>query len=194
MSDEAVLEHTDAALIARAGDGDARAWMFAIARNALFRLQRRRAGEPPDFEPLESLGSQAGWGWRSRPSASRRARRSASSSPRRSRLCPKRIARSFSFATSKDSPANRPQSPASRVPDARTGSRDRVSRPRRSFSRTRSAVRRSDRSRRDPAGRCSRALRPRRTWGRARRPNHTGRRRVTILSTVARLDRSQPHA
>ncbi len=114
MSDEAVLERGDAALIARAagGDarafeelvdrrspslfrylrslarreadaedalqetflaiwkegkrqragGDARAWMFAIARNALFRLQRRRAGEPSDFEPLETLGSRAGWG------------------------------------------------------------------------------------------------------------------------------------
>ena len=114
MSDEAVLERGDAALIERAAGGDAgafeelvdrrspslfrylrslarrdadaedalqetflaiwrhgkrqrdgedaRAWMFAIARNALFRLQRRRAGEPSDFEPLESLGSQAGWG------------------------------------------------------------------------------------------------------------------------------------
>lgn len=113
MSDEAVLERGDAALIERAAGGDAgafeelvdrrspslfrylrslarredaedalqetflaiwkhgrtqrtgedaRAWMFAIARNALFRLQRRRAGEPSDFETLESLGAQAGWG------------------------------------------------------------------------------------------------------------------------------------
>lgn len=114
MSDEAVLERGDAALIARTARGDAgafealvdrrspslfrylralardeaaaedalqetflaiwknaggqrtgadaRAWMFTIARNALFRLQRRRAGEPDDFTPLEALGGDAGWG------------------------------------------------------------------------------------------------------------------------------------
>ncbi len=33
-----------------------------IARNALHRLHRRRAGEPAELESLEVLGAKAGWG------------------------------------------------------------------------------------------------------------------------------------
>lgn len=44
------------------GAGSARAWILTIARNALRRAHRRRAGEPERFEPLEELGLQAGWG------------------------------------------------------------------------------------------------------------------------------------
>ena len=44
------------------GTGSARAWLFAIARNALRRQARRRAGEPTYSESLERLGDRAGWG------------------------------------------------------------------------------------------------------------------------------------
>jgi RNA polymerase sigma-70 factor (ECF subfamily) len=42
--------------------GDARAWMFRIARNAAYRSHRRRVGQPDHFEPLAELGARAGWG------------------------------------------------------------------------------------------------------------------------------------
>ena len=44
------------------GSDSARGWLFSIARNALKRLHRRRAGEPAAMEPLEKLGERAGWG------------------------------------------------------------------------------------------------------------------------------------
>jgi RNA polymerase sigma-70 factor (ECF subfamily) len=44
------------------GGPSARAWIMTIARNALRRAHRRRAGEPVDFEPIGELGLQAGWG------------------------------------------------------------------------------------------------------------------------------------
>lgn len=44
------------------GDSSARPWLISIARNALRRQHRRRAGEPPEFESLEALGARAGWG------------------------------------------------------------------------------------------------------------------------------------
>jgi RNA polymerase sigma-70 factor, ECF subfamily len=40
----------------------ARSWLLTIARNAVSRLHRRRAGEPEDFAPLDELGEMAGWG------------------------------------------------------------------------------------------------------------------------------------
>ena len=44
------------------GGPNARGWILAVARNALRRSHRRRVGEPVDFESLETLGLQAGWG------------------------------------------------------------------------------------------------------------------------------------
>lgn len=44
------------------GDGSARAWMLSIARRALSRHLRRRAGEPDQFVSIEALGVDAGWG------------------------------------------------------------------------------------------------------------------------------------
>jgi RNA polymerase sigma-70 factor (ECF subfamily) len=44
------------------GGHAARAWLLAIARNALRRQHRRRAGEPTELESLEALGAGAGWG------------------------------------------------------------------------------------------------------------------------------------
>lgn len=44
------------------GAGEARAWLFSIARNAARRQHRRRAGEPEEFVSLDDLGRQAGWG------------------------------------------------------------------------------------------------------------------------------------
>lgn len=44
------------------GDSTPRSWLLAITRNAVIRQQRRRAGEPEDFTPLEELGAMAGWG------------------------------------------------------------------------------------------------------------------------------------
>jgi len=45
-----------------AGDGSARGWVLTIARHALHRRYRRRAGEPESFETLDELGAAAGWG------------------------------------------------------------------------------------------------------------------------------------
>lgn len=42
--------------------GDARSWMFRVARNAAYRSHRRRVGQPERFEPLAELGVKAGWG------------------------------------------------------------------------------------------------------------------------------------
>lgn len=44
------------------GTGTARSWLFSIARNTHLRQTRRRAGEPRRMEPLEVLGTEAGWG------------------------------------------------------------------------------------------------------------------------------------
>lgn len=44
------------------GDGSARAWLLGIARNAVRRQHRRRAGEPDHHEPLQALAAAAGWG------------------------------------------------------------------------------------------------------------------------------------
>lgn len=44
------------------GHDSSRAWILAIARNAANRQFRRHAGEPERLEPLEDLGSVAGWG------------------------------------------------------------------------------------------------------------------------------------
>jgi RNA polymerase sigma-70 factor, ECF subfamily len=44
------------------GEQGARAWILAIARNAVARRFRRRAGEPHAMEPLDALGRTAGWG------------------------------------------------------------------------------------------------------------------------------------
>ena len=42
--------------------GGARAWLFAIARNATHRQRRTRADDPRDHEPLDELAARAGWG------------------------------------------------------------------------------------------------------------------------------------
>lgn len=44
------------------GDGPARTWLLAIARNAVHRQHRRSAGEPEAFEPLDEIAVRAGWG------------------------------------------------------------------------------------------------------------------------------------
>lgn len=47
------------------GTGSVRSWLLTIARRAAHRHRRRRAGEPPAHEPLESLDAlalRAGWG------------------------------------------------------------------------------------------------------------------------------------
>ena len=44
------------------GGGSARGWLFSIARNALRRQHRKRVGEPTEWDSLERLGAQAGWG------------------------------------------------------------------------------------------------------------------------------------
>lgn len=51
------------------GEAGARAWLLTIARNAVHRLHRRRAGEPVRFEPLDALGAAAGWGAEDGPEA-----------------------------------------------------------------------------------------------------------------------------
>ena len=63
---EDVLQQTflaawGAAADARAEHG-ARPWLFGIARNAVRRQGRRRAGEPVSMESLEGLGEAAGFG------------------------------------------------------------------------------------------------------------------------------------
>jgi RNA polymerase sigma-70 factor (ECF subfamily) len=42
--------------------GAARSWLLTIARHALHRLHRRRAGEPAVHLSLDELGCLAGWG------------------------------------------------------------------------------------------------------------------------------------
>lgn len=44
------------------GQASAHAWLCSIARNALRRQHRKRAGEPAKHETLETLGAAAGWG------------------------------------------------------------------------------------------------------------------------------------
>lgn len=43
-------------------DGNARSWLYGIARRQAARTWRRRAGEPLDSEPLSELADRAGWG------------------------------------------------------------------------------------------------------------------------------------
>ncbi len=43
------------------GPGNARGWLFRIARNAGHKMHRLRAGQPSEHESLEELGCQAGW-------------------------------------------------------------------------------------------------------------------------------------
>ncbi len=44
------------------GESSVRAWLFAIARNAVMRQHRRRVDEPATTESLSALGEEAGWG------------------------------------------------------------------------------------------------------------------------------------
>ena len=44
------------------GDGSARAWLFTIARHALFRELRPAGPQREDLVPLDALGAAAGWG------------------------------------------------------------------------------------------------------------------------------------
>ena len=44
------------------GEGPALGWLLAIARNAVYRQFRGRAGEPSHLESLSELGEAAGWG------------------------------------------------------------------------------------------------------------------------------------
>ena len=44
------------------GRGSARAWLMTVARNALRRQRRLRAGAPERVESLEELAERAGWG------------------------------------------------------------------------------------------------------------------------------------
>lgn len=44
------------------GEAEARAWLLTIARNAVYRLRRRRSGEPSEFASIDELGQRAGWG------------------------------------------------------------------------------------------------------------------------------------
>lgn len=44
------------------GESSVRAWLFAIARNAVMRQHRRRVDEPADTESLSVLAERAGWG------------------------------------------------------------------------------------------------------------------------------------
>ncbi len=44
------------------GGGSARAWLYAIARNAVRHLVRRHVGEPAQSESLDVLARDAGWG------------------------------------------------------------------------------------------------------------------------------------
>jgi RNA polymerase sigma-70 factor (ECF subfamily) len=49
------------------GEGEPRAWLFAIARHAAGRLRRRRVDEPAKLESLDELGLEAGWGGHPEP-------------------------------------------------------------------------------------------------------------------------------
>lgn len=64
-----VMQETFLAALARLpgwrGEGSLRGWLLAIARTQALLARRRRAGEPADFEQVESLpelGLEAGWG------------------------------------------------------------------------------------------------------------------------------------
>jgi len=63
---EDVLQETFVSAFRNAGgfraEGSARGWLFRIARNQAATARRRRVGEPRRHEPLEVLGSEAGWG------------------------------------------------------------------------------------------------------------------------------------
>jgi len=51
------------------GDGSALGWLLAIARHAVYRQHRGRAGEPERMESLAELGEAAGWGAQEDPLA-----------------------------------------------------------------------------------------------------------------------------
>lgn len=66
---EDVLQETflaaQASLGTYRGDGTVKGWLLTIARAKAATLRRRRAGEPAQFDPidtLEQLGARAGWG------------------------------------------------------------------------------------------------------------------------------------
>lgn len=63
---EDILQDTFLAALRHAGDfrgeGSVRGWLLSIARSRAFTAQRRRSGEPARFEPLDTLGIEAGWG------------------------------------------------------------------------------------------------------------------------------------
>lgn len=44
------------------GEGSALGWLLSIARHAVYRQHRGRAGEPEQLESLAELGEAAGWG------------------------------------------------------------------------------------------------------------------------------------
>ena len=44
------------------GGASARGWVLTVGRNALRKARRLRAGEPADYESVESLGLRSGWG------------------------------------------------------------------------------------------------------------------------------------
>ena len=44
------------------GEDSALGWLLSIARNAVYRQHRGRAGEPEQIESLAELGEAAGWG------------------------------------------------------------------------------------------------------------------------------------
>jgi RNA polymerase sigma-70 factor (ECF subfamily) len=52
-------------------ESSVRTWLFAIARHAVDRQFRRRAGEPPaaEYVPIDALGVMAGWGEAANPEA-----------------------------------------------------------------------------------------------------------------------------
>jgi RNA polymerase sigma-70 factor (ECF subfamily) len=62
---EDVLQDTFVAVL-RHADGfhgeSARPWLFLIARNAVRRRHRLRAGEPRDWDDVDALALRAGWG------------------------------------------------------------------------------------------------------------------------------------
>ncbi len=62
---EDVLQDTFVAVLRHAGgfQGESvRPWLFQIARHAVHRRYRKRAGEPHDWEDVDALALRAGWG------------------------------------------------------------------------------------------------------------------------------------
>ncbi|MEZ4460534.1 MAG: RNA polymerase sigma factor [bacterium] len=60
-----ILQETWMAVLSAAESfqpGNARGWLFSIARRHTARHFRKRAGEPSQMETLETLGLNAGWG------------------------------------------------------------------------------------------------------------------------------------